>query len=502
MATTKFRPALSEDLPVTGQRLVTALTMGRIWGETSLQVYFGNDETIGLNDRFGQFYHSIYQGPADESFNTTFRALAARSFSQVEAVTGLAFTEVASTRGADLLFVSASNNRLDEMDTEGAFLFPGLVKTGTGGSDSWSLGLFSSANAALTSSAERGGGTYGGWTMIHEIGHGLGLKHTHNEDTGLPLAVTGALDNEKYSVMSYNGASEGVRYGHAVTPMALDIALLQALYGKTEQAAGRSTYTLMDGARAVLDLTEGDVSIGRAYYSIWDSGGRDRIDYSGKGSSVLINLNAATLDTARVSADLMQIFKAIKLTEFYTFLSRELRLEIFDKGQHAGGFFSRVLDVSTGEFQGVDGGFSIANGVVIEEAVGGKNADMLIGNAGANWLWGNAGDDTLIGGGGNDVLRGGAGDDVLNGGSGDDLLIGGPGDDVFVFAKGNQRDTIRDFRDGDVVALTGFSSIQSFDDLIDRARDVAGDVVITLGKDVLVLENRTIASLHGDDFFI
>ena len=56
---------------------------------------------------------------------------------------------------------------------------------------------------------------------------------------------------------------------------------------------------------------------------------------------------------------------------------------------------------------GVWGGYTIANGVVIENATGGSGDDVLLGNSAANVLTGNAGNDTLMGRGGNDTLNGG-----------------------------------------------------------------------------------------------
>jgi Ca2+-binding RTX toxin-like protein len=108
----------------------------------------------------------------------------------------------------------------------------------------------------------------------------------------------------------------------------------------------------------------------------------------------------------------------------------------------------------------VIGGYTIAHGVVIENAYGGLGDDHLRGNAAANTLTGIKGKDTLTGlggadtlngGAGGDRLEGGAGDDVLTGGVGSDRLTGGSGLDQFVFLDGdlsanrNATDTVIDF---------------------------------------------------------
>ena len=55
---------------------------------------------------------------------------------------------------------------------------------------------------------------------------------------------------------------------------------------------------------------------------------------------------------------------------------------------------------------GIIGGFTIANGVVIENAIGGNVGDFLTGNAANNILTGGAGADDLDGGVGADTLSG------------------------------------------------------------------------------------------------
>jgi serralysin len=56
----------------------------------------------------------------------------------------------------------------------------------------------------------------------------------------------------------------------------------------------------------------------------------------------------------------------------------------------------------------------IANGVIVEDAIGGSGNDTLTGNAVANSLTGNGGDDVFILSAGADTIRGGAGNDVVS----------------------------------------------------------------------------------------
>ena len=130
--------------------------------------------------------------------------------------------------------------------------------------------------------------------------------------------------------------------------MVFDVLALQTRYGAdATTAAGATTYTFSQSTPFM--------------QTIWDAGGTDTIRYDGNLSAT-IDLRAATL----VNGDPI-----------------------------AGGAVSRAAAIF--------GGFTIANGVVIENAVGGRGNDTLIGNSADNFLDGRAGDDSLDGGAGNDT---------------------------------------------------------------------------------------------------
>lgn len=216
-------------------------------------------------------------------------------------------------------------------------------------------------------------------TIIHEIGHSLGLAHPHDSGFGssvMPGVYTSLDFGDFYlnqginTMMSYN---EGWRLapvwdpykdlfiGAEATPMAFDIAVLQEKYGaNTNTNAGDTIYDLPDSNAA-----------GAFYSCIWDTGGTDTIRHNGNAAAV-IDLRAASLA--------------------YEW--------------NGGGSVCYVSDIY--------GGFTIAANVDIENAIGGSGNDEITGNSS------------------NNVLEGGAGDDGLSGGAGDDTLIGGAGDDTYV----------------------------------------------------------------------
>ena len=210
-------------------------------------------------------------------------------------------------------------------------------------------------------------GAFGWGLMLHEFGHGLGLAHPHDDGFGSVVmeGVRGpnnpgglGLNDPLYTVMTYRQHDDPGHYwfANAMGPMAFDIAVLQQKYGSVRSHAGQDSYRLQD--------SNGE---GTGYLCLWDTGGEDTIRAGRIDRDCTINLNAATL--------------------------------AYEPG--GGGFLSSA--------QGVHGGFTIANGVMIENAIGGNGDDRLVGNAAENRLSGGSGADRIEGGGAGDRLE--AGDD-------------------------------------------------------------------------------------------
>ncbi|PWJ10192.1 Ig-like domain-containing protein [Jannaschia seohaensis] len=84
----------------------------------------------------------------------------------------------------------------------------------------------------------------------------------------------------------------------------------------------------------------------------------------------------------------------------------------------------------------------------------GDGRDQVRALSGDDLVTTHAGDDRLEGGPGDDSLNGGPGADTLVADGGDDVLTGGEGPDVFAFLRaGTARVVVRDYGDGDKLAL-------------------------------------------------
>jgi serralysin len=195
---------------------------------------------------------------------------ARQALSTWSAVAGVAFAETEDPAAASIRFAS---NRQGGASAAYAY-YPGPAPGG---------GVFL-ANDTPTNTAPAPG-TYGFLTLVHEIGHTLGLKHPGNYDTRSnatpgPFLPPGE-DNRAYSVMSYNQGAVP-RSNWPAGPSIDDIAAVQYLYGANMAAApGDDAYALQAGG----------------YRAVWDPSGVNTLDAGAQTAPVFLDLRPGGIST-------------------------------------------------------------------------------------------------------------------------------------------------------------------------------------------------------------
>jgi hypothetical protein len=239
-------------------------------------------------------------------------------------------------------------------------------------------------------------------TIVHELGHVLGLTHPFEGASILPAGE----DHSANTVMSYtdfrmwvpqfsgtltgSGSEVSALYS-MVTPdqfMRYDIAALQAVYGPdTNYRASDTRYTFGDAP---------------FYTTIWDAGGEDILDFGGTEYYNVIDLTPGThsdinfRDIDTQIADQQAVFQSQLGTSYHD-------------DWVANAFTDQSANIYTGE-----NALAIAWGTIIENVIGGLAGNRITDNAVDNFLTGGTADDLFyLGAGGFDTVVGGGGYDLV-----------------------------------------------------------------------------------------
>lgn len=193
-------------------------------------------------------------------------------------------------------------------------------------------------------------GGYNWMTLVHEIGHAIGLNHPGNYNAGEASNGTevgnflGVNEDAFFnSVMSYRQSAQSIQ---DTWFMPYDMLTLRYLYGTKAFATQDDVYKYKDNA-------------GLSASNIVDDGGNDTLDFSEVTSGVTIHLTPGAYSSV---------------------------------GKNSSG--SATLANLTTSFD-----------AVIENVIGTAAADIIVGNTAANLITGGAGDDKVDGAAGIDTLK-------------------------------------------------------------------------------------------------
>lgn len=260
------------------------------------------------------------------------------------------------------------------------------------------------------------------YTAIHEVGHALGLSHPHdggsaNVDGSL---IDPSLEHQRNTVMTYVQKDRNLLYKwsdsggyenellYASTPGMLDVAAMSQLYGLENDGSTAEDTTLTFAPTASNGMYE-------RIQTVVDAGGDDVFDASAFTRDSVINLTPGTFSSLGVFSVEDQITDLATRHDGYNWdgvpAEQYHRNYIDELDALASANFSHRADYSsespitqprTALFTGEDN-VGIADGTLIERAIGGSGNDTITGNTQDNYLTGNGGNDTIKGGSGFDI---------------------------------------------------------------------------------------------------
>ena len=381
-----------------GNQSIDGILDGSAWTATTLDFSFPISSALQASDsEAAQGFRSVspaQQAVADCTLTgaASVPGYASTSLGAVASFTNETFTDT-GTGAAPIMLASSSQPATSETYTPGAAVQSGDVWFGQAFDGSPTLDLRNPAR-----------GNYAYFSIVHELGHALGLKHGNETGGVANQTLPAATDDVEYSLMTYasyvGSPAQSATSGpdsYPQTFMMDDIAALQTLYGANFTAVGPTTYRWdpATGETFINGVSQGKPSGNKVFQTIWNGDGKEAtFDFSQYASGVQVNLNPGAFSVTSAA---------------------------------------QLADLGDGHS---------AQGNVYNALQFGNDPRSLIANA--------------FGGSGNDVITGNAADNLLKGGLGVNAIDGSGGFNTALYDMTRQQATISLAGDGTVqVAFAG-----------------------------------------------